>query len=374
MLRKPGQKAARFGEKGMRLVRSWETLLLLIESPTPLMAQEINAKVHRDFPFCDHPCSVQTTREDLKTLQKSGFPLVMIDEQGHEIDPDELESAQGRLKNVRWQIRDPDYTTLQGLSCYRLPNSSDLIALSLCRALLHDDMMPTGGYPLSRIINKLLSELQTRINYALRTGAPAIADLPGKIQCLGRRFVGKAVEAEAWSTIAAAISRRQVLVGEYQNREGETKQIDIAPLAVWFSDGRAYLLAVGTNDLKVRTWRIDRLGNLKAALGRTTPKIDEDTIQSHIQSSFKGFVATPATIRLRVKPQAAYLFHEFQYHPTQQLTECEDGSLVVTMECTMGWGLEEWLLGFGELATVIEPEALKERLRTRFVTAVENYR
>ena len=103
----PGQKTSRFGEKGMRLVRSWETLFLLVESPSPLTSQEIHKKIHRNYPFSDQPCAVQTTREDLKTLQKCGFPVCMLNEQGQEIDPDDMDSAQGRLKNVRWYIRDP---------------------------------------------------------------------------------------------------------------------------------------------------------------------------------------------------------------------------------------------------------------------------
>ena len=241
MTRGPGHKAASFGEKGMRLVRAWETLLLLVESPTPLNARDIHDRVHRSYPFSDQPCSVQTTREDLKTLQKSGFPLVMVDDRGEEIDPDELESVQGRLKNVRWQVRDSTRLAQLATPHHRLPTHADMIALSLCRALLHEDMTPRN-YPLYRLIGDLLNELQLRLNQALRTGEPEIADLPGKIQCLGRRFIGKTVESSEWSTVATAITRRQVVTGFYRNREGDTKEVNIAPLAIWFADGRAYLL------------------------------------------------------------------------------------------------------------------------------------
>jgi len=123
----PGQKTSRFGEKGMRLVRSWETLLLLIESSNPLTAQEIHEKIHRNHPFCDHQCAVQTTREDLKTLQKCGFPICMVDDQSKEIDSDEMESCQGRLKNVRWQIRDQEKLGKLESSYHRLPSTIDLV-------------------------------------------------------------------------------------------------------------------------------------------------------------------------------------------------------------------------------------------------------
>jgi len=126
----PGQKTSRFGEKGMRLVRSWETMLLLVESPSPLTSQEIHQRIHRNYPFSDNQCAVQTTREDLKTLQKCGFPVCMVDEQGHEIDPDEMESSQGRLKNVRWMVRDPKKLGALRHSYHRLPATSDLVTSS----------------------------------------------------------------------------------------------------------------------------------------------------------------------------------------------------------------------------------------------------
>ena len=357
----------------MRLARAWETLMLLVESPAALTAQEINRRVHRDYPFCDHPCSVQTTREDLKTLQKGGFPLVMVDDQDCEIDPEILETTHGRLKNVRWRMRENPAPDQAAAPNHRNPTQTDLITLSLCRALLHDDMLPRG-YPLYRMAGRLLEALQLRLNQALRTGEPEIADLPGKIQILGRRFVGKAVEADEWATVAAAISQRQVLSGAYRNRDDETKEVLLAPLAVWFAEGRAYLLAAGAKDQKIRTWRLERLTNLQAAPDHSAPEIPEATVQEQIKASFKGFVAPPEKIRLRVDPRAAYLFHEFQYHPSQQTTEQPDGSLEVRLECTTGWGLEEWLLGFGELVTVCEPETLKTRLQDRLLAALAQYR
>lgn len=371
MTGKPGQKTSRFSEKGMRLVRSWETLLLLIESPTPLTASKIHAKIHSDYQFSDNPCSVQTTREDLKTLQKSGFPVCMVNEHGQEIDADELESAQGRLKNVHWQIRNPKKLGVLEHSSHRLPATSDLVTLSLCRALF-DDVVPKH-YPLYRSLSKMLEELQVLTNKALRFGDPKIPDLHSRVQVLGRQFVGQSVSNEAWSIMTTAIARRQVLLATYENREGESRQVDIAPLAVWFSEGRAYVLAAGATDKKVRAWRIDRFSDISVALKRKTPEVSDEVIEETLRKSFKGYISDPATISLKVKPDAAYLFREFQYHPSQLVVELPDGTLDVTMECTMGWGLEEWILGLGELIVVKGPKDLREKIKTRLEAGLAEY-
>jgi len=368
----PGQKTSRFGEKGMRLVRSWETLFLLVESPSPLTSQEIHEKIHRNYPFSDQQCTVQTTREDLKTLQKCGFPVCMIDELGREIDSDEMASSQGRLKNVRWFIRDPKKLGELRHSYHRLPSTPDLVTLSLCRALLKD-VVP-DQYPLYRSLSKMLDELQVLTNKALRVDDSRIADLHGKVQVLGRRFVGESVSTESWSMMTTAIARRQVLLAKYENRAGEKRQVDIAPLAVWLSDGRAYVLAAGATDEKIRAWRIDRFSDAKVAPGRKAPKISDEVIEDTLRKSFKGYISAPATIHLKVKPDAAYLFRDFQYHPSQQIVELIDGSIDVTLECTMGWGLEEWILGLGELIVVDGPKVLRNRIKARLNAGAIAYR
>lgn len=367
----PGQKTSRFGEKGMRLVRSWETLLLLVESPYPLTSQEIHEKIHRNHPFCDHQCGVQTTREDLKTLQKCGFPVCMVDDQGKKIDPNDMESSQGRLKNVRWRIRDQERLGDLENSYHRLPATLDLVTLSLSRALLKD-VVPRH-YPLYRSLLKMLDELQIKTNKALRVGDTGIVDLHGKVRVLGRRFVGKSVSTELWATMTTAIARRQILFATYENRSEEKRQVDIAPLAVWFSEGRAYVLAAGATDKKIRNWRLDRFLDVKVASGIEAPTIPDNIVEDILRNSFKGYISDPVLVRLMVKPDAAYLFREFQYHPSQQISEFPDGSIDVTMECAIGWGMEEWILGFGEQIVVKGPEVLRERICERLQAGLNGY-
>ena len=367
----PGQKTSRFGEKGMRMVRSWETLLLLVESSTPLTAQEIHDKIHRNHPFCDHQCAVQTTREDLKTLQKCGFPVCMVDDQCNEIDSDEMKFCQGRLKNVRWQIRNQEKLGELENPYHRLPATFDLVTLSLSRALLKE--MVSRQYPLYRSLSKMLDELQLQTNRALRVGDSGIADLHRKVRVLGRQFVGDGVSSEEWSIMTTAIARRQVLLADYENRIGEKRRVDIAPLAVWFADGRAYVLAAGATDQKVRVWRMAKFSNISVDRARQASPVSDETIEDILRKSFKGYISEPAIVRLKVKPDAAYLFREFQYHPTQQIVELPDGSMEVTMECAMGWGLEEWILGLGELIVVNEPEALRTRIKGRLESGLREY-
>jgi predicted DNA-binding transcriptional regulator YafY len=98
---------------------------------------------------------------------------------------------------------------------------------------------------------------------------------------------------------------------------------------------------------------------------RKPPEVSEKVIEDALRTSFKGYISDPVKIHLEVRPEAAYLFREFEYHPSQEVNENENGSLDVYYECATGWGFEEWVLGFGELIIVKSPEQLRERLRYR---------
>jgi len=130
--RKPGRKAAVFADKGWRLVRLWETMMLLAEHPEPMRAAAINDEIHRNYPFnlpgCK--CSIQTTTEDLKTLQKCGFPVCRFNKHGEEVRPD-ADTLQGKFKNTRWGFREPAKQADLLSPWLRYPSSADIISLPL---------------------------------------------------------------------------------------------------------------------------------------------------------------------------------------------------------------------------------------------------
>ena len=149
----------------------------------------------------------------------------------------------------------------------------------------------------------------------------------------------------AQSRIRVRIAQKQILLAQYLNRNDQKKFVDIAPLAVWFSEGRAYVLAAGGTDRKIRSWRIDRFSDFRVDTKRKAPLLEDKDIEEKLKLSFKGYISDPVAVHLKVRHEAAYLFREFEYHPSQKITDLEDGRLDVRMRCATGWAFEEWVLG-----------------------------
>ncbi len=62
------------------------------------------------------------------------------------------------------------------------------------------------------------------------------------------------------------------------------------------------------------------------------------------------------------------------WHPTQEIREGEDGSLVVTLEVPINYEIVSWILGFGSAAEVLNPASLKERIARELDAARALYR
>lgn len=65
----------------------------------------------------------------------------------------------------------------------------------------------------------------------------------------------------------------------------------------------------------------------------------------------------------RFSPAAAPTAREFEFHPKQEMTELEDGGLLVSFEASglveMSWHLAKW----GREVEVVEPASLREMVK-----------
>jgi predicted DNA-binding transcriptional regulator YafY len=62
-----------------------------------------------------------------------------------------------------------------------------------------------------------------------------------------------------------------------------------------------------------------------------------------------------------------------RWHQSQEVTELAKGMLRVKMRLNNIEEVEKWVMGFGAHATVVRPNALRERLRKTAVEVAERY-
>jgi hypothetical protein len=60
-------------------------------------------------------------------------------------------------------------------------------------------------------------------------------------------------------------------------------------------------------------------------------------------------------------------------HPSQEISVQEDGSVRLSMTIGDLTEVTTWVLGFGETANVVEPESLRQRVRSELENALKRY-
>lgn len=88
-----------------------------------------------------------------------------------------------------------------------------------------------------------------------------------------------------------------------------------------------------------------------------------------------GFMTTgePFEVLARFTPAAATYVAERQWSAHQELTLCEDGSVLLRVQVANEPECVSWLLGFGPDAEVLEPAWLRERLAARIEGMLARY-
>lgn len=146
-------------------------------------------------------------------------------------------------------------------------------------------------------------------------------------------------------------------------RDPEPRRRFVEPHAVIVGT-RHYLIARDVDaDRQYRQFRFDRILEMQATVQVFERDPDFD-VERYSAQAFGSFFsdAERGPVRWRFTPGAASAAREFVFHPTQQMTDLEDGSLLVEFTASgwleMAWHLVKW----GNAVEVLEPPELRNML------------
>ena len=88
---------------------------------------------------------------------------------------------------------------------------------------------------------------------------------------------------------------------------------------------------------------------------------DDFDLHEHLAKSFGVFHGDGNVhVRIRFAPTVARYVQESNWHPSQEITPQEDGSLLAEFDLDGTEEIKRWVLSFGRYAEVLEPEVLRE--------------
>lgn len=169
------------------------------------------------------------------------------------------------------------------------------------------------------------------------------------------------IEPGLLMTLREAIKAGRVVAFRYLSRmTGRRSRQRVQPHGILYGS-RAYLVGRSGWTEDMRYWVLANLS--EAALTDESFEFDEDfDLEEFAGRSFGVFQEEPINVALRFAPEAAADAAAFLFHPGQDVSENEDGSLTVRFRAggtrEMCWHLFTW----GTRVAVEEPESLRVRM------------
>jgi predicted DNA-binding transcriptional regulator YafY len=158
----------------------------------------------------------------------------------------------------------------------------------------------------------------------------------------------------------AIVNKRQVTMRYNSLFDGRIIDLELCPYHLLYNQRAWYVLGFSSLHQSVRTFKLNRIRELKVAdkrflggenfdledyLGRAWSMIPEGRLYH---------------VKLRFLPKVASNVTEVQWHSTQKVTRNSDGSAVVEFRVDGLGEISWWILGYGDQVQVLAPRALRK--------------
>jgi len=335
--------------RNAEVIRQW-SILRDLEASRRLTIDEMAARTG---------VTTRTIRRDLEALQEAGFPLF-----------DELHDGK-------------KFWTLEQRAFRRLDDTgftlAELSALYFSRTLAEC----LAGTPFQQDVRRAFDKLSG----ALTPGMRQFLDrLPLAIQA--KADPGARVLAEAGSgatpakqsarvaqLLDATLHHRRVIIRYYSFSSDREKSYTIEPQRLVYAQGGLYLVAFVPEYQALRTFSLERILALSLTEERFEPRDLSEDAFAHSLGVHEG---APEYVEIAFEPRMARYVKERVWHPSQEIREQPDGSVILALTVSNDWALRSWILGFGPVARVLAPPHLAaqilgevERTRSHYVPGLE---
>lgn len=183
------------------------------------------------------------------------------------------------------------------------------------------------------------------------------------------------VNPQIWlDLLEACRNHQQIWIRYYtasRNQESE-RIIDPYFLDIYRGTNR-YVIGFCHNRKDFRYFKIDRIRELKIQ-PETFVRDPNFDAKTYMEQMFQSEIGDKLfNVKIWFDASTAPYIREKRWHPSQEITEHEDGSLILHLSISGLNDLKRWILGYGKGAKTLEPSELVNLMRTEVKTMNEYY-
>lgn len=234
-------------------------------------------------------------------------------------------------------------------------NEAEMFALFVAQKATEQYRGTPFEEPLQNAFRRLTGQLDQNVKFTLGSVDEALSFHP---------FAPGDADLEAFELIRQGQMQKRVLKFWYRNHGAATKQRrEVRPYHVACIQNQWYLIGFDVGRQALRTFALTRVTRpvLTAKKFTMAKKFNAQEYLAGSFSVFKG--GDDYEVVVEFDAWAADEVRGRRWHGSQELTELPKGMLRLRMRLNNIEEVEKWILSMGTHATVIQPTALRERLR-----------
>jgi predicted DNA-binding transcriptional regulator YafY len=322
--------------RGDQLARQWRIIQTLISSRIGKSAAELAEGLE---------CHPRTVYRDLEALQVAGFPIYT-----ERLDGKSLWSL---LDTVKHQIPIP-FTLTELMAIYF---SGDM--LKVFKDTVFYDSLESLFQKIKATLPpesiKYLKEVEQTLHFGLK---------PYKEYGKFKEVLNQVNEA--------AVQKRSIEIVYFTMSRNKETWRKVDPYRIWFFNGTFYLIGYCHNRGEVRVFCIDRIKMLHQTKGQF--EIPEDfNLEDFMRPSLGVFQGRPTKVKIRFAAEVSGYIGEKIWHESQKIHNQSDGSIVFEAKVAGTDEIKFWVMSWGSKAEVLEPESLREEIRSETIAMLERY-
>jgi predicted DNA-binding transcriptional regulator YafY len=259
-------------------------------------------------------------------------------------------------RSKRWRLAGDVTRPLLGIT------ADDLTSLENAAAILVRENLIEQAEELRGVASKIRATLAAELMRKIDPDLGALAEAEGIALRPGPR---PAIASSVFATLRTAIKSCRKVSFRYEGRiSGKNEVRTVRPLGFLYGH-RHYLVALKDEDAApeapasaIRFYSLPQISKLRL-LADSFDRDPEFNLSEFVAPSFGVYEEDPVDVVWRFSAEAAPIARQFQFHPSQTVEVCEDGTMLVRFHAggllEMAWHLITW----GQHVEVIEPAALR---------------
>jgi len=322
--------------RGNQLIRQWGVLNLIEAHHYGITIEALATEVG---------CHVRTVRRDLEALESAGFPLYT-----EEVDGE-----------VRWKLLD---------AFRNAPHAPFTITEILSLYFSRDLLKVLKGTPFYDSIESILDKIKKTI---LPETLAHLGKLEHSLYAAQRKQKDYGRYKHLLDRLMAATAEGRTIEITYHTMHSDkitARKID--PYKIWYHDSTFFLIGRCHRHDEVRMFVVERIKELKVL--KEGFRIPPDfSVEKYMQDSFGVIHGEKVTVVVDFDKEVAGYIQEKVWHPSQKMAAHKDGGITLTLTVAGTAEVKNWVLSYGQHATIREPASLRNEIKKDLSLALKNY-